>query len=312
MNTYNTYQEAKIAMPEACICYDTVGSTFFGIPTREGTTLSKHCEFAEAKNYCMTVEKFLARNKRLPLGGLAIHEDGSYNALNDDEMIDICSSHLKSLIVEAPNLKATPEEKDVTLTNENLINAQVEIAKILDKYDIALIARLVKGSGSNSDKEFPPVIGFQSMDGKNEHVSRRCHITGYDLETNIKGQRKELGINVEQPKPKHTKEEYVKVDKNTDGGKFWECARDFAEGAHEFYFMRGNADYSIVKDNDELLVLYKGGNLRRKVVIELTEREVFVDAARAEAYTRAISDNDFYMIINALFDSGKFKLVEGE
>ncbi|AUR95134.1 hypothetical protein NVP1201B_29 [Vibrio phage 1.201.B._10N.286.55.F1] len=60
MTTYNTYQEAKIAMPLACIIHDTDNDIFFGMPSREGTILtSDGCKFAEPQNYCMTVDKFL-------------------------------------------------------------------------------------------------------------------------------------------------------------------------------------------------------------------------------------------------------------
>ncbi|MCP3680893.1 MAG: hypothetical protein GY782_11825 [Gammaproteobacteria bacterium] len=61
MTTYNTYQEAKIAMPRACIIKykDNEDYRFTGMPTREGTTLCGGSEFAEPQDYCIAVEQFL-------------------------------------------------------------------------------------------------------------------------------------------------------------------------------------------------------------------------------------------------------------
>ncbi|AUR86907.1 hypothetical protein NVP1091O_04 [Vibrio phage 1.091.O._10N.286.52.B12] len=54
--TYDSYEAAKIAMPQACICvYKNDGKDVFtGMPSREGTTLFNGAEFAEPKDYCMT------------------------------------------------------------------------------------------------------------------------------------------------------------------------------------------------------------------------------------------------------------------
>ena len=71
-----------------------------------------------------------------------------------------------------------------------------------------------------------------------------------------------------QSKPNRTKTEFVKVDKNAEGGKYWECARDFAEGGCEF-FADGNK-YLPVTNNDCLLANYKAGLLYRKVENEAT------------------------------------------
>ncbi len=79
MTTYNTYQEAKIAMPQACICVhkNDDKDVFAGMPSREGTTLFNGSEFAEPQDYCMTVEKFLA--------------DG-HKTVNGDWIIDYCGN----------------------------------------------------------------------------------------------------------------------------------------------------------------------------------------------------------------------------
>lgn len=79
MTTYNTYQEAKIAMPLACIIHDTDDDIFFGMPSREGTTLNDDgCKFAEPHDYCMTVEKFLADGNKFVEGDFILDEGSVY------------------------------------------------------------------------------------------------------------------------------------------------------------------------------------------------------------------------------------------
>ena len=73
--------------------------------------------------------------------------------------------------------------------------------------------------------------------------------------------------------PERTKVEYVKVDKNAEGDKYWECARDFAEGKYEF-FTDGNK-YLQVTHNNCLLANYKSGLLFRKVEREYTWQDEF-------------------------------------
>lgn len=124
MTTYNTYQEAKIAMPKACICvYKNNGKdVFIGMPSREGTTLFNGAEFAEPQDYCMTVEKFLSDGFKLEIGDVIFGED--------EYEVDVVSSdlHCRSFnmpvdadrniyILRAAALEdiptETPEEKEV-------------------------------------------------------------------------------------------------------------------------------------------------------------------------------------------------------
>ena len=73
--SYKTYQEAKIAMPLACIIHDTDNARFFGMPSREGTTLTNDgCKFAEPQHYCITVEKFLDDGHKFVTGDVFIDE----------------------------------------------------------------------------------------------------------------------------------------------------------------------------------------------------------------------------------------------
>jgi len=78
MTTYNSYEEAKIAMPEACIVkYKHDGKyRFTGMPTGEGTTLCNGSEFAEPADHCMTVEQFLNDGHKFVNGDIYIYSDG--------------------------------------------------------------------------------------------------------------------------------------------------------------------------------------------------------------------------------------------
>ena len=78
MNTFETYQAAKIAMPKACIVKYKYGGNyrFTGMPTREGTTLCNGSEFAEPQDHCMTVKQFLENGHKFIEGDLMIGRGG--------------------------------------------------------------------------------------------------------------------------------------------------------------------------------------------------------------------------------------------
>jgi len=73
----------------------------------------------------------------------------------------------------------------------DLIKAQNEIAAILGKYKVALIARSVKGKHDNNKHMQFPVIGFQDYNHCSEYETERSHITGYELYSIIADQLKE-------------------------------------------------------------------------------------------------------------------------
>ena len=122
MKTFETYQEAKIAMPKACIVkYKYDGNyRFTGMPTREGTTLCNGSEFAEPQDHCMTVKQFLDAGHKFVDGDFMLGQDGlvvkvsncpSYNmSLEDDDKRYV----LKSKAPEETNAipTETPEEKE--------------------------------------------------------------------------------------------------------------------------------------------------------------------------------------------------------
>ena len=113
--------------------------------------------------------------------------------------------------------------------------------------------------------------------------------------------------------PKRVKVEYVNLNKNEEGGKFWEVARDWSEGNREFRFMRGNGDYDKVENDKELLSIYTNDKLLFRVEKEITDRDEFIEKVEAIAEDIA-SDSEwsFACIAAAMFDSGEFKLTKGE
>jgi hypothetical protein len=99
-------------------------------------------------------------------------------------------------------------------------------------------------------------------------------------------------------KKPRTKVEYVKCEFDSA----WEAVKDF-EGGKKLYTKRSHKDYILI-DNapDVLRFLY---DLHERHETPMTEREAFVEAAIHELKS-GMSDIDY---AKALFDSGKFKLV---
>ncbi|AUR96480.1 hypothetical protein NVP1225O_28 [Vibrio phage 1.225.O._10N.261.48.B7] len=90
--SYKTYQEAKIAMPLACIIHDTGNDRFFGMPSREGTTLTNDgCKFAEPQDYCMTVEKFLADGYKFVEGDILLGTNNNLVTVGLEYTVDIAN-----------------------------------------------------------------------------------------------------------------------------------------------------------------------------------------------------------------------------
>lgn len=121
-------------------------------------------------------------------------------------------------------------------------------------------------------------------------------------------------INPISTKPKRTKPAFEQVDPNKEGGKYWECVRDFAESWGEtaifHYLHRGS--YWPIDDNDRLLKEYKLRNLYRKVEKEITELEEFMEEAlkygeRVGGLTRREE-----RLVKKLFSAGcRFNLIGG-
>ncbi len=134
MTTYNSYQEAKIAMPNACICvFKNEGKdAFFGMSTREGTTLHNGSKFAEPQDYCMTVDKFLYDGHEFVEGDVYLNSDGrtlgvvnipEYN--NKRSTIDCDLYILRAAALETKEPKRTKVEY-VNVHNSEAIKAVME------------------------------------------------------------------------------------------------------------------------------------------------------------------------------------------
>ena len=124
MTTYNSYQEAKLAMPLACIIEDTDSGLFFGMPTREGTTLAGGSRFAEPQYYCISMLTFSELGRKLVDGDVYQNEDGRVftvgNLGYEARYCNLLSSYCfpsKVFILRAAALEniptETPEEKEV-------------------------------------------------------------------------------------------------------------------------------------------------------------------------------------------------------
>lgn len=108
-------------------------------------------------------------------------------------------------------------------------------------------------------------------------------------------------IDIKKPR---TKTEFVKVESDLA----WELVKDFEEGV-EFYTCSKGLHTS--KNIGNLLSVWCGGDLHRKVEIEIDERQEFIDTA-VELLNQNSHDqeaNHYKEWFGAMFDSGKFKLV---
>lgn len=117
-----------------------------------------------------------------------------------------------------------------------------------------------------------------------------------------------------EEQPKRVKVEYVKHNVNDEGGKYWEVARDWAEGNVEFRFKRNDGFYCLIGSNEELLRFYTNRTLYILQETEITERDEFIETA-VNMLCEGSHDNEashYAEWFGYLFDSGKFKLVGDE
>jgi len=111
---------------------------------------------------------------------------------SSDDIIDNASPISRLYTQEEYDNKPVNPVDDLERDGESdLIRAQREIAAILGKYKVALIARSVKGKHDNNKHMQFPVIGFQDYNHCSEYETERSHITGYELYSIIADQLKE-------------------------------------------------------------------------------------------------------------------------
>ncbi|AUS01641.1 hypothetical protein NVP1287O_68 [Vibrio phage 1.287.O._10N.286.55.C7] len=242
MTTYNTYQAAKIAMPLACIIHNTEDGYFFGMPSREGTTLSDDgCIFAEPQDYCMTVEKFLSDGYKFVEGDLilgcgdrVIKVDGSIQLWNSPEDADA-----RNFILSAAALE---EDKPLLQTGE-----EYEHTKALNFiYDRLII---VHGENQNFDYMHKLKNAIKLVEG----VESPCNQSAA------------------KEKPR-TKVEYVKVVDS-----IFDLRPDFEAG--DLYISHCDGHYQQILSESSLHLACAQGLLYRRIETPMTEREAFVESA---------------------------------
>ncbi len=236
MTTYKTYQEAKIAMPKACIIENTDSGLFFGMPTREGATLAGGSRFAEPQYYCMTVEKFLEDGHKFVEGDIYLTPYGRVITAGSPV---ISTEHL------------------------NKYGNELDDCFILRAAALDVMAQDNEAEETKAVAELPRVINITNC--KSLTIRRGLNVT-------VNGYRVSVGMNDEPEKPQpRTRTTYEKVSPNKDGGKYWEVARDWSEGYYEFFYNTNPSDkdngvYKPFRDEHKaLLNRYMNKNLYRKV-----------------------------------------------
>ena len=113
---------------------------------------------------------------------------------------------------------------------------------------------------------------------------------------------------IEKLKPKHTntKVEYVKID--CQSLEFWECAKEYQSEAHVYW--KDSEGKQVIQDLNQLVEHYRAGIIYRKVAREPTERELFINTALDVACEPI--DSLAFIAFGRLYESGKFKLVDGK
>ncbi|AUS01394.1 hypothetical protein NVP1284A_67 [Vibrio phage 1.284.A._10N.286.55.A5] len=242
MTTYKTYQEAKIAMPLACIIHDTEDDIFFGMPSREGTTLNDDgCKFAEPQDYCMTVDKFLADGNKFSDGDVVVNREGLVKRPLGDivRLMNIPSKYdVDSFILRA----AVLEDKELELTKDDSPQGVIS----------AISNRLHNMGCEHQDSALGEELG-----------SMACDIWGVlPLISNE---------SIEEKKPR-TKVEYGPCH----FADAWEPVKAYCNGDELF-----DGDKNKVACPEVALNLWIHGNLYKCIEAPMTERDEFVEALQS-------------------------------
>jgi hypothetical protein len=270
MTTYKSYESAKIANPERDIY------KFQEEFTLDSNRFGQALPICNPADHCMTVEKFLA---------------GGHKFVDGDALLDVFGGLIvvgSEYSVLGANIKLDTDDRRYILRAAALEEEEPELTKDDSPQGIlsAISNRLHNIGCEHQDSELGEELG-----------SMACDIWGVlPLISNE---------SIQEKKPR-TKVEYVKLNVNDDGGKFWEVARDWAEGVVDFRFMRGNGDYDLIDSYDEILKLYTNRNLYRRIETTMTEREAFVEALQDIWF---VDGFDSAKQFDKIVDSGLFKLV---
>lgn len=309
MATYNTYQEAKIAMPNACIIEDTDSGLFFGMPTREGTTLAAGSRFAEPRYYCITVEKFLADGYKFVDGDLheylgTVITASSNSAFNNSKALtDNKRFILRAAALEKPFLQtgeSFEHSKALNIIRDRLNNSLCanESYDYMHKLNnaIAFVERMENKKATCDDGELIEKL----FDGFNRITAEREYENAYDIACEML--ELEGKLTSEQEKPRRTKVE-------------WGCVH-YSEVVHYFdiagsdlyYFPSSNAgkcnslqDYIDNLQDDGDPCLY------HRIETEITERDEFI--GEVCAINEKTHGERRQYLVESLFDSGRVKLI---
>jgi len=108
-------------------------------------------------------------------------------------------------------------------------------------------------------------------------------------------------------KPKRVKVEFVKVVDS-----IWELRGQFERGELYWWYesdCKDKSEFVGIRSEYDLSTYFAKGNIYRKVETEIDERQEFIDAACKVVPTTAEED---IKVMEKMFDSGKFKLVDNQ
>ena len=114
----------------------------------------------------------------------------------------------------------------------------------------------------------------------------------------------DFGVALDE-KPKRVKVEWVKIDKHTS-------VFSLADDYHNGLLTDSNKDQ--IKSEIHLMEILTSDLLYKRIETEIDERQEFIDEVEriSECVANEGSDWSFACIASKMYDSGKFKLVEGE
>lgn len=143
-------------------------------------------------------------------------------------------------------------------------------------------------------------------DGSVEHIT--CEITADRIGNALEGLISAYDI---KEQPKRVKVDYVKVEDSIFD------LRPYFEAGELYFRWLGNGEegsggvgYDKITTESMLLCRYEEGRLLRRIETEITERDEFIEAM--SAILPVFDKRTIPSWIGRIYDSGKFKLVEGE
>ena len=292
MTTYNSYEEAKIANPESEIVttgpnweYNPALKWKFEKLVEDDGEVDAHAleDSAWVKcnpaDHCMTVEKFLKAGHKGINGDSYLDDGGTLMTLG----VDISSRAFNekgSLDHKMHILRAAALEGTNNLGSRGNIVNEVELDCVQFSH--------------------PDIGSFVSTGATDEKVR-----------VAIESLNPSMFIRKPDEKPNRVKVGYVKHNVNDEGGKYWEVARDWAEGNVQFRFKRNDDFYCLIGSNEDLLRFYTNRTLYTLQETEITERDEFIEVFQILQEDYILDDNyDTEQFGEFLFDSGKFKLVD--